>query len=455
MSSGLIAIGPIDGRYRREVKDLSNYFSEFALIKERVYVEIRYLLFFLKQTGKSAPETLVQKLHSVYENFDLKQAAKIKRLEAKLDHDVKAIEVYLGGLLGDYAPYIHFGLTSEDINNLAYGRLLTRFLGETYLPALRQVILGLATIAQKYADSPMLGRTHGQPASPTTFGKEMGLYAYRLAKVYKKIGGLRIGGKLGGAVGNLNALVAAYPEVDWIKAAQEFVADLGLEPEIFTTQILPYDSYIEVFQSIGLANSILINLCRDIWMYYSYKYLSISTAKGQVGSSTMPHKVNPKDFENAEGNLKLANALLYMYANELAANRMQRDLTDSTVRRSFGYALGHTLLAYRRLAKALGHLSFEEENAKKDLVSHAEVFSEALQTILRKAGQKEAYFRVLEKVKGKSQTLEQMMRIASALSPSQKVFEDFRRVVQQNYLGAAPQLARLMAKSAIDAVGGS
>lgn len=451
--SELLAIGPIDGRYRGEVGKLADYFSEFALIKERVNVEIEYLIFVSKLVGKALDPEVAGRLRRVCVDFDVGEAEKVKCLEAKFDHDVKAIEVYLSDYAGEWAPLIHFGLTSEDVNNLAYGRLLKRFISEEYLPALRRVVLALAGIAQKYAGSPMLGRTHGQPASPTTFGKEMGLYAYRLAKLYRKIAETEISGKLNGAVGNLNALVAAYPQVDWVKATAEFIESLGLKPELFTTQILPYESYVEVFQKIALANSILINLARDIWMYYSYRYVSIATGGQKVGSSTMPHKVNPKDFENAEGNLKLANSLLYFYANELMLNRLQRDLTDSTLRRSFGYALGHTVLAYRRISKALRSLSFNEEWAKRELSDHAEVFSEALQTILRKQGLKEAYFKVLEKVRGKKHSLEEIMQIAASISPSTKVLEEFKNTIHENYLGLAPKLTQLMLKETMKMVG--
>lgn len=452
MSSEFLAISPIDGRYKREIKDLANYFSEFALIKERIYVETQYLIFVLKLIGKSLDRSLTDQLQSLYDNFDLKQASEVKRLEAKFDHDVKAVEMYLAGLFEDLAPYIHFGLTSEDTNNLAYGRLLKRFLKQVYSEALKEVVLRLAALAEKYADSPMLARTHGQPASPTTFGKEMGLYAYRVAKAFRRLVDLRIKGKLNGAVGNLNALAAVYPSVDWIKASSEFVDNLGLEPELFTTQILPYDSYVEVFSNIALINSILIGLCRDIWSYCSYGYISLASGKDSVGSSTMPHKVNPKDFENAEGNLKIANSLFHLYVSELPINRLQRDLTDSTIRRSFGVAFAHTVLAYRRLARALRGLRFEEEKAKRDLVVHGEVFSEALQMILRKEGVKEAYFKVLEKVKGKRQTLKEMMDLASSFDIPQNALATFEKTVKENYVGLAPKLTRLMVEKTINAL---
>lgn len=449
MSSELLAISPLDGRYKREVKDLANYFSEFALIKERIYVETRYLVFISKLIGKNLDQSIADRLSDLYKDFDLKKASEVKRLEARFDHDVKAVEVYLAGLVGDLAPYIHFGLTSEDTNNLAYGRLIKRFLKEAYSPVLKEVVLRLAALAEKYADSPMLARTHGQPASPTTFGKEMGLYAYRVAEAFRRLVDVRIKGKLNGAVGNLNALAAAYPSVDWMKAASEFVESLDLEPELFTTQILPYDSYVEVFNVVALINSILIGLCRDIWSYYSYGYISLGFDRGTVGSSTMPHKVNPKDFENAEGNLKIANALFHLYMSELPVNRLQRDLTDSTIRRSFGVAFGHTILAYRRLARGLRNVRFEEEKAKRDLLKHGEVFSEALQVLLRKEGVRDAYFKVLERVKGKRQTIKEIMKLASSFGLPQNTLAKFEKIVKENYVGLAPKLARLMVKKTI------
>jgi adenylosuccinate lyase len=444
VSSELFAISPIDGRYKKEIGDLHKYFSEFALIRERVYIEIKYLNFILRLLGKNVDSSLTKALEGVYEDFDVEDATEIKKLEEKFDHDVKAIEVYLEKFVGEYSPYVHFGLTSEDVNNLAYGRLLTRFMKEVYLPALVALIKSLVKLATRHTDSPMLARTHGQPASPTTFGKEIGLYAYRLARFLRRISRIRVSGKLNGAVGNFNALVAAYPDIDWIREVPIFIEELGLEPELFSTQILPYESYIDLFNNVASVNAILTNLCRDMWMYYSFGYFSLESEKLQVGSSTMPHKVNPKGFENSEGNLKLANSLLHLYANELLVNRLQRDLSDSTIRRNFGVAMAHSILAYRRLSRELGRLTFNKKRATEDLNNHGEVFSEALQTILRREGVNEAYFKVLGKVKGRTYTLKQIESIARSVSPSPRVSKEFETIVKEKYLGLAPQLARMM-----------
>ncbi|MEM0320828.1 MAG: adenylosuccinate lyase [Thermoprotei archaeon] len=443
MSSELFAISPVDGRYKKEVNDLSRFFSEFALIRERVNVEIRFLMFLLRLINRSVDPQLAKKLESVYKTFNIDAAIEVKKLEEKFDHDVKAIEVYLEKFVGDYSPYIHFGLTSEDVNNLAYGRLLTLFINEVYLSDLKKLIKELVKLAIRYVDSPMLGRTHGQPATPTTFGKEIGLYAYRLAKLLRTISQLRVSGKLNGAVGNFNALVAAYSKINWVEEVPRFIQELGLEPELFSTQILPYESYVDLFNNVAAVNALLINLCRDMWMYYSLGYISLSAQESQVGSSTMPHKVNPKDFENSEGNLKLANSLLHLYTNELLINRLQRDLSDSTIRRSFGVALAHSILAYRRLRRQLTRLSLNEEKMLEDLNSHGEVFSEALQIMMRKNGVKDAYFKVLSKVKGRAYSLKQIENLARTIS-SPETANQFENIIKQKYVGLAPQLCQMM-----------
>jgi adenylosuccinate lyase len=446
VSSELFAISPLDGRYKKELKDIANYFSEFALIKERVYIESQYLIFFSKAVGKSLDQKTIDKLKSAYDNFNPNDAIRVKRLENKIDHDVKAVEVYLGEFVETSAPDIHFGLTSEDVNNLAYSRILIRFIKEVYLPTLKTLIFRLLAIAKKYQCSPMLGRTHGQPASPTTFGKEMGLYAYRVSRLYKRLSQIRIRGKLNGAVGNFNALIAAYPNVDWITETSNFIEELGLEPELFTAQILPYEHYAEVFGIVLGINSILIGLCRDIWMYYSYGLVRLNVSSTQIGSSTMPHKVNPKEFENSEGNLKLSNTLLSLYLNDLLINRLQRDLSDSTIRRSFGSAFAHAILAYRRLIKGLTNIEFDEAKALKEINNHGEVFSEPLQILLRKAGIPDAYFMVLDRVKGRNYTIKEIEKIASSLIHSPNINTSFQKIIKSKYLGLACKLTEMMIK---------
>ncbi|PSN94886.1 adenylosuccinate lyase [Candidatus Marsarchaeota G1 archaeon OSP_B] len=403
MEHDLVSISPINGRYRREVQELSDYFSEFALMRERVFVEIEYLIFLSKLLNLDL-KAIKKKTIKIRKEFDFNDAKRIKELEEKIKHDVKAIEIFLKEKIDDkkVSPYIHFGLTSEDINNLAYARLLKRFTKKLLLPVISVLILELCSLAKKSSQCVMLSRTHGQPASPTTFGKEIAVFAQRLMDRFEKLKKVRFAGKLNGAVGNYNAFVAAFPEIDWIKETKQFVRKMGLEPIVATTQIVPHESYSDFFYLISSINNIVLSLNQDLWLYLSYGYLELQTEEEEVGSSTMPHKRNPKDLENSEGNLEIANSLLKLLIFRLQRNRMQRDLSDSTIKRNYGVALAHSILGYKRTISAIKRIRINSEKMLQDLLNHPEVFSEALQVLLRKEGSENAYFQVMKFVKNKN-----------------------------------------------------
>jgi len=354
--SSLTAISPLDGRYQSKTKSLATYFSEQALIKSRVVIEAKYLEFLLNVIKKPISPKLVATLNAVIDNFNQNEAQRVKDIEDTTHHDVKAIEYYLREKLVDFPeifPYIHLGLTSEDINSCAYGLLIKDALKNEMLPSLISLISTITDMADKYKSEPMLARTHGQPAVPTTMGKELMVFALRLHHEYTTLTTLPIEAKMSGAIGNFSALHCAYPDGDWIKTTDEFIKKLGLTPNHFTTQILPADSYVKVFQSFHLINSILIGFNQDIWRYISDGYFAQQVIATETGSSTMPQKVNPIDFENSEGNLGLANALFAYFIDKLPISRLQRDLSDSTVKRNMGSAFAYSQLAYSSCVSGL------------------------------------------------------------------------------------------------------
>ncbi len=395
--SNLTAISPVDGRYRGKCEPLADYFSEYAIIRYRVKVEIEYFIALsevgLPQLPALAPET-VEALRRIYEPdvFTPEEAEKIKTIEQTTNHDVKAVEYYLKEqfdalALADSKEFIHFGLTSQDINNTSFPMALADSLEEVMRPAFKRLTDKLSELAMEYADVPMLAKTHGQPASPTTLGKEIAVFLERLVRQIEALAEVPATGKFGGATGNFNAHLAAYPGVDWREFAHNFLKDrLGLQREYFTTQISNYDSLAATFDALKRINTIIVDLDRDIWSYISMNYFKQKIKAGEVGSSAMPHKVNPIDFENSEGNLGVANAILEHLAAKLPISRLQRDLTDSTVLRNIGVPLAHTLIAVESTLKGLGKLILNREAIDADLDGCWSVVAEGIQTILRREG---------------------------------------------------------------------
>lgn len=440
----LLAISPIDGRYRRQAEPLAKYFSEEALIRYRVRVEILYFIALAEELPqlkglwtKVQPEAL----HNIYLQLTTEEAQKIKDIESVTNHDVKAVEYYIKEQfdklgLSEEKEFIHFGLTSQDINNTSFPMMQREALQEVYLPVLDNIISTLRTYAEDWANIPMLARTHGQPASPTRLGKEIMVFVYRLEKQREALLAVPHTAKFGGATGNMNAHRIAYPQHDWQGFAAKFVASLGLERESYTTQIANYDFTAALFDALERINVILIDLARDIWQYISMDYFKQKIKAGEVGSSAMPHKVNPIDFENAEGNLGLANALFGHLSRKLPISRLQRDLTDSTVLRNIGVPLAHTMIAFASINKGLGKLLLNEEALAQDLERNWAVVAEALQTILRREGYPQPYeaLKALTRT-NEAITGESIARFIETLEVSEEVKAEMRVITPSNYLG--------------------
>ena len=396
----LTAVSPIDGRYRGKTESLDQFYSEFALIRYRVKVEVEYFIALceipLRQLSGVAPEVFAS-LRGIYENFSIEDARRIKDIEGVTNHDVKAVEYFLKerfDMLGlaPYKEFIHFGLTSQDINNTSVPMAVKDSINNVYLPLVEQVIELLESFADAWQDIPMLAKTHGQPASPTRLGKEIRVFAYRLSEQVRMLRLIPVSGKFGGATGNFNAHLIAFPEIDWRGFANKFLNErLGIEREQWTTQISNYDNLGALFDALKRVNTVLIDLNRDIWQYISMNYFKQKIKAGEVGSSAMPHKVNPIDFENSEGNLGIANAIFSHLAMKLPVSRLQRDLTDSTVLRNVGVPLGHTVIALHSTLKGLNKLILNEEAINADLDGMWNVVAEAIQTILRREGYEKPY----------------------------------------------------------------
>ncbi len=441
----LTAISPIDGRYADKTKELSAYFSEFALIRYRVQVEVLYFKALcglpLPQLAKLDPHKL-REVEAIVPNFTLEQAHQIKGIEKRTNHDVKAVEYFLKAEFGriglaEYKEFIHFGLTSQDINNTANPMLIRDALREVYLPELQQVRGLLFDASQNWASIPMLARTHGQPASPTRLGKEFMVFVERLDEQLRQLNSIPWQGKFGGATGNFNAHHVAYPAVDWVAFGNAFLEkNLGLVRSQFTTQIEHYDNLAAVFQALGRINTILIDLCRDLWTYISMDYFKQKTVQGEVGSSAMPHKVNPIDFENAEGNLGLANAIFGHLAEKLPISRLQRDLTDSTVLRNVGVPFGHTIIALQSIQKGLGKLLLNEAKLQEDLENNWMVVAEAIQTILRREGYPQPYEALKDLTRGKTQVARADIHdFIDGLAVTEVVRAELKRIAPGNYVG--------------------
>ena len=398
--NSLNAISPIDGRYRRQVDMLGSNFSEAALIRYRVRVEIEYFIALcelpLPQLA-TFDKSLYPQLRDIYNNFTDDDALEVKEIEKTTNHDVKAVEYFIKRRfdkfgIQDYKEFVHFGLTSQDINNTSVPLSLKESHEETYMPMLKKILSLIEEKAYEWKDISMLAHTHGQPASPTTLGKEMMVFAYRLKRQMAYFDSIPFSAKFGGATGNLNAHIVAYPEIDWVTFANNFVANsLGLERQQYTTQIENYDNMAAYYDNCKRINVILIDLCRDIWLYVSMEYFKQKIKEGEVGSSAMPHKVNPIDFENAEGNLGIANAVFEHLSHKLPISRLQRDLTDSTVSRNVGVPIAHSLIAFKSIEKGLGKLLLNEAAIERDLENNWPVVAEAIQTILRSIGYPNPY----------------------------------------------------------------
>ena len=455
------AINPLDGRYFEKTRALAPYFSEQALMKYRVLTECEYLIALSETKGigirkLSEREKII--IRNLYKNFSLKDAQMISNIELKgyknikaTNHDFKAIEYFIKEKLGktslkNVLEFVHFGLTTWDATNIAYALMLSDSLEHVLIPEINKTVRELDSLTKKYKNLPMLARTHGQPASPTTFGKEIKVFVTRIEKRIEELENTKIEAKLNGASGNYNALYVAYPKIDWIKFSRKFIESfnktrtLKLAPNLITTQIECYDSFIAVFDTLRRINTVLLNFNQDMWRYISDDWVGQKPKAGEVGSSTMPHKINPWFLENSEGNLGTANALFEFFARKLPISRLQRDLSDSTVLRSIGTALGHSLIGYKYLNNQLGRLVVNKEKMLEDLNYHPEIITEAIQTILRREGVKMPYEKLKELTRGKQVTLLDLHKFINALEVSDKIKKELLKITPENYTGLASKL---------------
>lgn len=443
--STLTAISPVDGRYRNKAENLAAYFSEYALIKYRVQVEIEYFITlseFLPQLRALTTGENKEALRKIYREFSVEDATRIKEIESVTNHDVKAVEYFIKEKfdllsLQEYKEFIHFGLTSQDINNTSVPLSIKDALNEVYFPGLQEVIDMLKKYAEDWADVPMLAKTHGQPASPTRLGKEVMVFVYRLEQQVKLLKATPVSAKFGGATGNFNAHHVAYPDYDWKAFGNKFVNEvLGLSREEWTTQISNYDNMAAIFDGMKRIDTILIDLCRDFWQYVSMEYFKQKIKAGEVGSSAMPHKVNPIDFENAEGNLGMANAILTHLATKLPISRLQRDLTDSTVLRNVGVPMAHVEIAFKSLTKGLGKLLLNEKALYRDLDNCWAVVAEGIQTILRREGYPKPYeaLKALTRT-NEGITAESISNFIDTLQVSDAVKAELKAITPHNYTG--------------------
>jgi len=448
----LTALSPLDGRYASKLDSLRRHFSEYGLIRNRVRVEIAWLAALAAEPAiaecPSFSAATLAGLQALADGFSVEDADQVKAIEARTNHDVKALEYWLKDKLAGHpealrvAEFIHFACTSEDINNVAHALMLKDAVNDSLLPGYDAVIARLRELAHQLADLPMLARTHGQPATPTTLGKEMANIAARLIRARQRIAAVSLTAKFNGAVGNYNAHLAAYPEFDWEGFNRRYVESLGLEFNPYTIQIEPHDAMAELFDAIARANSILIDADRDIWQYISLGYFRQKPKAGEIGSSTMPHKVNPIDFENSEGNLGLANAVLRHLAEKLPISRLQRDLTDSTVLRNMGVAFGYSVLACDSTLRGLGKLEANAERLAEDLASAWEVLAEPVQTVMRRHGVPNPYEQLKELTRGKGISREDMQRFIASLAIPEADRRRLLAMTPESYIGKAAELAK-------------
>ncbi|WP_448218638.1 adenylosuccinate lyase [Endozoicomonas sp. 2B-B] len=451
--SALTAVSPVDGRYGDKTQSLRSIFSEYGLIRFRVTVEVKWL-----QALASHPEIIevpeLSKganvlLDRLVDNFSLEDAQRVKEIERTTNHDVKAVEYLIKEKIQDndelatISEFVHFACTSEDINNLSHGLMLKTGIEQAVLPPMHQIIKEIESLAHQHSDQSMLSRTHGQTASPTTLGKEMANVAYRLRRQVQQINRITPLGKINGAVGNYNAHLSAYPEIDWQQHAEKFVTSLGLEWNPYTTQIEPHDYIAELFDAICRFNTVLIDFDRDIWGYISQGYFKQKTVAGEVGSSTMPHKVNPIDFENSEGNLGIANAVMQHLAMKLPVSRWQRDLTDSTVLRNLGAGLGYSLIAYASTLKGISKLQINAERLNEDLDNAWEVLAEPIQTVMRRYGIKQPYEKLKALTRGQEGITQATLEtFIDNLNMPAGVKAELKKLTPANYVGNAASQAR-------------
>ncbi len=456
-STFLTALSPLDGRYQSQLADLRPIGSEYGLIRYRLIVEVRWLILLVSTINRTFLPPLQDEQREFLENlinqFDISEAGEIKIIEQTINHDVKAIEYYLHNKLKNnpnlvkLIPYIHFGCTSEDINNLAYGLMFKEIRNAILSPAMSAIVEQIAEIAKEYAGLPLLARTHGQPASPTTLGKELANVIARLTRQLDSWQKLPILGKFNGAVGNFNAHFAAAPDIDWLRTSQNFISQLGLTPNPYTTQIEPHDNLAELLQNLMRFNTILIDLNRDIWGYISLGYFGQKKVEGEIGSSTMPHKINPIDFENSEGNLGIANALASHLAEKLPISRWQRDLTDSTVLRNLSSVAGYSLIAYKSALKGLKKLTVNTVQIQQDLDQHWEVLAEAIQSVLRRHGVSDAYEQLKLLTRGKNIDQKILYDYIEQLPLPPDVKVKLQKLTPAQYTGCAEILARKILKT--------
>ncbi|MDC1529207.1 adenylosuccinate lyase [Gammaproteobacteria bacterium] len=450
--TSLNAISPVDGRYHSKTSSLQPYFSEYGLIRYRVIVEIRWLQRLASNPGIEEVPPLSEAantfLEALINNFDENEAALVKKKEAVTNHDVKAVEYYLKEKLASrkelagIMEFVHFACTSEDINNLSYALMLKESMEAVVVPMMNEVVTAIREKAHDYADTPLLSRTHGQTATPSTMGKEFANTVARLQRQVKFIKNSEFLGKINGAVGNYNAHITTYPEIDWQANARQFVTELGLSWNPYTTQIEPHDYIAEYFDSVCRFNTILIDFDRDLWGYISLGYFRQQTVAGEVGSSTMPHKVNPIDFENSEGNLGVANALMQHLAQKLPISRWQRDLTDSTVLRTIGVGLAHSIIAYQASLKGISKLLLDEAKMLADLDNSWEVLAEAIQTVMRRYGIDEPYEKLKALTRGQAITPEILADFLDTLELPDAVREELKQLRPETYLGNAAAQAK-------------
>ncbi len=450
--SALTAISPIDGRYASKTADLRPIFSEYGLIRHRVLVEVRWLQMLTREEGITEVPPLSEHannvLNGIIDNFSEEDAQRVKNIERTTNHDVKAVEYFLkekienNDELNAITEFIHFACTSEDINNLAYGLMLREARTSVILPMMDETIDAMTRLAHQYAEQPLLSRTHGQSASPSTLGKEMANVAFRLKRQREQVMMVPMLGKINGAVGNYNAHLSAYPELDWQGMAQKFVNSLGLDWNPYTTQIEPHDYVAEFFDANARFNTVLIDFCRDVWGYISLGYFKQKTVAGEIGSSTMPHKVNPIDFENAEGNLGLANAIFHHLSTKLPISRWQRDLTDSTVLRNLGVGAAHSVIAYQSALKGIGKLECNPTRLDDDLDATWEVLAEPIQTVMRRYGIEKPYEKLKELTRGKGIDKASLQTFIQNLDIPEPEKTRLMELTPANYIGNAIEQAK-------------
>ncbi len=453
MPESLLAISPIDGRYASKTKSLQLIFSEYGLIRNRVIVELRWLQTLARHpeiTELTLSDDAHQNIETMVADFSADDAARVKEIEMTTNHDVKAVEYFLkeqfdaNEELAAAGNFLHFACTSEDINNLSYALMLQQACTEVMMPVVSKVTASLHSLAINHADTPMLSRTHGQTATPTTLGKEMANVVARIQRQIRAAGALEFLGKMNGAVGNYNAHATAYPDLDWLQTGYDFVESLGLTHNSYTTQIEPHDYMAEIFDVYARINTIYTDYARDIWSYISIGYFKQKTIEGEVGSSTMPHKVNPIDFENAEGNFGIANALFTHFSAKLPVSRWQRDLTDSTVLRNLGVAFAHSLIAYEALLKGIDKLEVNEQALAADLDASWEVLAEPIQTVMRRYGIENPYEKLKALTRGEAITQEKLQEFIATLELDDTVKAQLLELTPSNYIGLANQLAALL-----------